>query len=77
MSIAEQLAQVAATLPPERQREVLDYVEFLRQRTIQVPVTKRPGTLGLFAGQAYHVSDDFDAALSDGFWSGEDDEAPR
>ena len=32
MSITERIAKEAKTLPPEKQREVLDFLEFLKSR---------------------------------------------
>jgi len=45
--------------PPERQAEVLDFVEFLEQRR-QATAALRP--IGLCAGD-FEVPDDFDAPL--------------
>jgi len=33
MTVADSIAQATSSLPPEKQREVLDFVEFLAQRT--------------------------------------------
>jgi Protein of unknown function (DUF2281) len=33
MGVAEKIAEIAATLPPAKQAEVLDFVEFLASRT--------------------------------------------
>jgi hypothetical protein len=73
MSIAEQIAQMASTLPADRQREVLDFVEFLRAREGSVmQELGHPRVAGLFAGMPYFMADDFDEPLPDAFWLGED-----
>jgi hypothetical protein len=36
-TLVEQIAQRAATLPPELQAEVLDFVEFIRSRRMSQP----------------------------------------
>jgi len=62
-SIASRVAEITAALPPEKQAEVLDFVEFLRARARSgnaAPPTRRLGTL---AGRLT-VPDDFDAPLS-------------
>lgn len=59
MSVVEQVVTTLRTLPPERQAEVLDFAEFLKQRE---PLGKEFRPFGLCAGQI-QVSDDFDAPL--------------
>jgi hypothetical protein len=64
MSIAEQIAQMASTLSADRQREVLDFVEFLRGREgVGQQEHRRPRVAGLFAGMPYFMADDFDEPL--------------
>jgi hypothetical protein len=65
MSIAEQIAQRVSTLPVDRQREVLDFVEFLRTREgAGAQGRGRPRVAGLFAGMPYFMADDFDEPLT-------------
>lgn len=59
MSVEEQVIATLRMLPPERQAEVLDFAEFLKQRGLP-PTEPRP--FGLCAGQI-QVPDDFDAPL--------------
>ena len=41
MTLAENIAQVTASLPPDKQREVMDFVEFLKNRPKTIDVTGR------------------------------------
>jgi hypothetical protein len=59
MSVEEQVIATLRTLPPERQAEVLDFAEFLKQRN---PPSKEPRPYGLCGGRI-QVPDDFDAPL--------------
>ncbi len=77
MSIAEQIAQIASALPADRQREVLDFAEFLKTRERVGGDAPRPRVLGAFAGRPYRMADDFDEPLPDEFWTGEEHEAAR
>lgn len=78
MSIADQIAEIASALPPERQQEVLDFVEFLKSREEPVRAEiRRPRVAGLFAGMPYSMAEDFDEPLPDSFWTGANGEAPR
>ena len=77
MSIAEQIAQIASKLPTDRQREVLDFAEFLKTREDSGQQSGRPRVAGLFAGMPYFMADDFDEPLPDSYWLGEGDETPR
>ena len=71
MTLTEQIAQMAAALPVDRQQEVLDFVEFLRSREAPVlPTARRAG--GLFAGMPYFIADEFDEPLPDAFWVGDE-----
>lgn len=76
----DELIQQCQALPPDLQRQVIDYVEFLRvkyltpQEVKEQPDTsvaaKSQRTLGLHRGKIW-ISDDFDAPLPDEFWLGE------
>lgn len=61
-SIANRIAEITAALPPEKQAEVLDFVEFLTARSRSEPAATPPRRLGTLAGQ-FTVPDDFDAPL--------------
>jgi hypothetical protein len=57
MSLVEQISQKAAALPLEKQREVLDFVEFVAQH--KQPSPQRPpfrSALGLLSGRNVKVS---------------------
>ena len=74
-SIARRIAEIAAALPPDKQAEVLDFVEFLKARARPSDVPTPGRRLGTLAGQ-WTVPDDFDAPLpSDlqGYFEGDDD----
>jgi Protein of unknown function (DUF2281) len=71
MSIAEEILQIASTLPEDRQQEVLDFAEFLRARAGSAQEGGRQRVAGLFAGMPYFMADDFDEPLPDSFWLGE------
>ena len=57
--ISLELSQAISKLPPERQTQVLDFVEFLMSKQ---EVSSAASLLGLFKGDV-EVSDDFDAPL--------------
>ena len=59
MSIESQVLDTLRTLPPERQAEILDFVEFIKHRT-ETPSGPRPA--GLCEGE-FIVPEDFDAPL--------------
>ena len=59
MNVEQHVIAALRMLPPERQAEVLDFTEFLKQR--QTPI-KEPRPFGLCGGQI-RVPDDFDAPL--------------
>lgn len=61
-SIANRIAEITAALPPEKQAEVLDFVEFLKARSRPENRPTPPRRLGTLAGQLA-VPDDFDAPL--------------
>ena len=58
MTIAEAVAKSVKSLPPEKQREVLDFVEFVKNRS----ALRRRGALksirGLWKGMGIHVSEE-------------------
>ena len=59
MNIDAEVLDGIHSLPPEKKIEVLDFIEFIRQRT-DTPLTPRP--IGLCQGQ-FIVPDDFDDPL--------------
>jgi len=61
----QQLVHDVEVLPPELQKQVVDFVSFLKKQ--QVGIRKR--TIGEYKGKI-HISDDFDAPLGDNFWLG-------
>lgn len=61
MTIEERLLEAVRTLPLERRAEVLDFAEFLKQKT---PLRQARRPFGLCAGE-FEVPDDFDAPLPD------------
>ncbi len=73
-SIAHRVAEITAALPPEKQAEVLDFVEFLKARSRPGNVATPVRRLGTLAGQ-FTVPEDFDAPLPpevQGYFEGED-----
>jgi hypothetical protein len=61
-SIARRIAEIAAALPPDKQAEVLDFVEFLKARARLSDVPTPGRRLGTLAGQ-WTTPDDFDAPM--------------
>jgi hypothetical protein len=59
MSIESKVLDTLRSLPPERQAEVLDFVEFIKHRT---NANSGPRPAGLCEGE-FTVPDDFDAPL--------------
>ena len=58
-AVADLLMDRVRALPPDRQREVLDFVEFLHQRETPRPV--EPSLRGVFAHLGVHLTEeDFD-----------------
>jgi len=53
------------TLPPEKQAEVIDFIQFLKLRQVQQvkPLTSKR-SFGVLKGEIW-MSDDFDAPLED------------
>jgi hypothetical protein len=56
MSIEEQITEKVRALPPEQQKEVLDFVEFLTEKN----GSKKPrrSLLGLWADLNVHITED-------------------
>ena len=52
-------------LPPEKQSEVIDFIQFLKSKLPSVPQTELPKRpFGVLSGKIW-MSDDFDAPLED------------
>jgi hypothetical protein len=70
MSIADRVREVTETLPAEKQAEVLDFVEFLRNRTVHSASERdaerraqlRSDRFGALR-DAFTIAPDFDAPL--------------
>lgn len=58
------LAELRA-LPPERQAEVLDFIEFMKQKDKKQANIKAPRQFGMMKGLVTHMAEDFDAPLDD------------
>ena len=74
-SIARRIAEITAALPPDKQAEVLDFVEFLKARARPGDVPTPDRRLGTLAGQ-WTVPEDFDAPLPaelQRYFEGDDD----
>lgn len=72
MDTVELIAEHTRRLPEGVQREVLDFVEYLRSKyslPLAQPVVSTTRQAGLHAGCAMMAAD-FDAPLSDNFWLG-------
>lgn len=65
---SQQLAHEVEILPPELQKQVFDFVAFLRKQQLRQQLTKR--TVGEYRDKI-HIADDFDEPLSDDFWLGQ------
>jgi len=63
---AQQLINDVEVLPPELQKQVIDFVGFLKKQQ-GGNIKKR--TLGEYKGKI-RIADDFDAPLGDDFWLG-------
>lgn len=59
MMTEQRIIAILRELPPERQAEVLDFAEFLKER---MPRARSLRPYGLCAGE-FQVPDDFDAPL--------------
>lgn len=64
----QQLLHNIESLPPDLQKEVGDFVDFLRQK-YPSPKAKLPRTVGEYRQQIV-MHDDFNQALDDDFWLG-------
>lgn len=65
---SQQLAHEVEVLPPELQKQVFDFVAFLRKQQLQQQLTKR--TVGEYRDKI-RIADDFDEPLGDDFWLGQ------
>ena len=66
MNIEQDVVAKLRVLPPERQREVLDFVEFLQQKSI--PTRARRSSMGLWADLAIDLTDEDIAAARHEMW---------
>ena len=64
----QQLLQNIESLPPDLQKEVGDFVDFLRQK-YPPPTAKQQRTVGEYRQQIV-MHADFDQTLDDDFWLG-------
>ena len=64
----QQLVHEFEDLAPELQKQIFDFVAFLRKQQLQQYTSKR--TVGEYKDKI-HISDDFDAPLADDFWLGQ------
>ena len=62
---SQQLVHEFEILEPELQKQVFDFVAFLRKQQLRQQLSKR--TVGEYKNKI-HISDDFDAPLGDDFW---------
>ncbi|NMF82626.1 DUF2281 domain-containing protein [Nodosilinea sp. P-1105] len=69
--VIESIVQTLRALSPECQQEVLDFADFLAQKSGKVVIRDVPKqrTLGLHEGKGW-LSDDFNDPLPDDFWLG-------
>lgn len=65
---SQELLQEIEILPPELQKQVSDFVSFLRKQQQKQPIKKR--TVGEYKDKIV-LHDDFDEPLADDFWLGE------
>ena len=61
----QQLIHDVEVLPPELQKQVFDFVSFLKKQHVSI----RKRTIGEYKGKI-RIADDFDAPLGDDFWLG-------
>jgi hypothetical protein len=64
----QQLLQEIEILPPELQKQVSDFVVFLRKQQQKQFIKKR--TVGEYKNKIF-IHEDFDEPLGDDFWLGE------
>ncbi len=62
----QQLIHEFEVLPPDLQKQVFDFVHFLKKQ--QTSVKQR--TVGEYIGKI-RIAEDFDESLGDGFWLGQ------
>jgi uncharacterized protein (DUF2267 family) len=67
MSLEESFLEKLRQLPPDRQREVLDFVEFLQNKTGD-PVTPRRSVKGLWADLESHITEEDIAEVRAEMW---------
>jgi hypothetical protein len=60
----KQWLQDFETLPPEKQAEVVDFIQFLKSKQVQAQPQKEKRPFGVLKGEVW-MSDDFDAPLED------------
>lgn len=65
---AQQLVHEIEVLPPELQKQVFDFVSFLRRQQQQNGLRKR--TVGEYK-ESIRIAKDFDEPLGDDFWLGQ------
>ncbi len=65
---SQQLVHEFEVLTQELQKQVFDFVAFLRKQQLQQHTSKR--TVDEYKDKI-HISDDFDAPLADDFWLGQ------
>lgn len=65
---SQQLAHEVEVLPPELQKQVFDFVAFLRKQQLRQQLTKR--TVGEYRDKI-RITDSFDEPLGDDFWLGQ------
>ena len=65
---SQQLVHEFEVLAPELQKQVFDFVAFLRKQQLQQHISKR--TVGEYRDKI-HIASDFDAPLGDDFWLGQ------
>jgi hypothetical protein len=65
---SQQLVHEIEVLPPELQKQVFDFVAFLRKQQLKQRVTKR--TVGEYRDKI-RIAKDFDEPLGDDFWLGQ------
>jgi hypothetical protein len=68
MSIGEIVSEKIQLLPPEKQQEVLDFVEFLAR--CQTPPASRGKSKGIFEAANVHLGDEDIAEARREMWKG-------
>jgi hypothetical protein len=62
--INETILEKVKKFPPQYQKEVEDFIEFIEEKKI-APVVKKPREFGSLKGFLIYMADDFDAPLED------------